>query len=194
MVNNTIDRRSLAEELVSKAAGIRLVLTDCDGVLTGGGVYYTAWGEELRRFSILDGMAVALLKEECIDAGIVSGEDSPIIRRRGDKLGMFPLGLGIRDKHAYVGAFLHEHGLGWNQVAYIGDDINDVGVMREIFGTGLTGCPPAAIQPVCRVADYKTVRQGGDGAFREFVDWILHLRKNTGSPRDHEMSHGQLQE
>ena len=168
---------------VKRAEAIRIVLTDCDGVLTDGGVYYAASGEEMRRFSVIDGMGVYLLKREHLRVGIVSGENSEIIRRRAEKLGLDPVALGISDKHGYVGSLLRSSGLEWHHVAYIGDDINDLELMKTLYGVGLTACPPHAVPEIAAVAEYRTTSPGGEGAFREFGDWIRTLRREY-SPGD----------
>ena len=89
----------MKEDFKHRAARIKLLLTDCDGVLTDGGVYYSASGEELKKFNLRDGMGVERLRNICnIDTGIMTGENSPIVSRRGEKLKMKHVYLGVKDK------------------------------------------------------------------------------------------------
>ncbi len=160
-----------------KAARIRLLLTDCDGVLTDSGVYYSAEGELLKRFSIRDGMGVERLRKLCgIDTGIVTGENSLIVARRAEKLQMKHLYLGIKDKLGCLREILQKHALMAEEVAFIGDDVNDLEVLQHV---GLSACPADALPAVKAVAHYVCEQPGGHGAFREFAEWIISLRTNT---------------
>ncbi|HEX8505426.1 MAG TPA: 3-deoxy-D-manno-octulosonate 8-phosphate phosphatase, partial [Hymenobacter sp.] len=98
-------------DLTARARRIRLLLTDCDGVLTDGGVYYSERGEEMKRFNIRDGMGVVRLREHGIATGIVTGETSPSVRTRADKLQIEELHLGIKDKPACLQEILVRTGL-----------------------------------------------------------------------------------
>src|SRR6202012_5862974 len=108
------------EQYKEKAAGIRLVLTDVDGVLTDNGVYYGESGEVLKRFSIRDGMGVERLRKLCgIDTGIVTGELSPSVSRRAEKLQITQLHLGVKDKLSLLATVMAGTGLGWGGVGFI---------------------------------------------------------------------------
>lgn len=161
---------------------IRLVLTDVDGVLTDGGVYYSAHGEELKRFDLRDGMGVARLREAGIDCGIVTGEDSPIVGRRAAKLGIEELHLGVTDKSAVLDRILERRALTAGQVAYIGDDVNDAEVMSRV---GFTGAPADAQPGIAALADHVCNAPGGHGAFREFIELILAARAGAAANRSH---------
>jgi 3-deoxy-D-manno-octulosonate 8-phosphate phosphatase (KDO 8-P phosphatase) len=162
--------------LMIRAAKIKLVLTDCDGVLTDGAVYYSSRGEEMRRFSVVDGMGVQLLRAQGIEVGIISGENSEIIRRRAEKLRLDPVFLGIESKLECAREIITERGLNAEHVAYIGDDTNDLPLMRFLHSSGLTGCPSNAHEQLFPFAHYQTARAGGHGAFREFANMILSCR------------------
>ncbi|NTU96370.1 MAG: HAD-IIIA family hydrolase [Chlorobiaceae bacterium] len=164
------------EEMKKRAERIRLVLSDNDGVFTDNGVYYSDRGEEMKRYSIRDGMGVERLREAGIDTGIMTGEVSPSISRRADKLGMKRLYLGVRDKYAMLGTVLDETGLSISELAYIGDDVNDLGIMRAIASEGLTACPRDATLFVEPHAHYRCQADGGYGAFRDFAEWLIGLR------------------
>lgn len=165
-------------ELMERACRIKLVLTDCDGVLTDGGVYYSELGERLKRFNIRDGMGVERLRRLAgIETGIVSGELSPSVPVRAEKLGITECHLGTKDKAATVLSILKRRGLTGDQVAYIGDDVNDLPAFTV---AGLTGCPGDAEEEVKAVADVVLVRPGGYGAFREFAELLLQSRVEPG--------------
>jgi 3-deoxy-D-manno-octulosonate 8-phosphate phosphatase (KDO 8-P phosphatase) len=163
-------------EQTRRASRIRLVLTDCDGVLTDAGVYYSERGEELKRFSIRDGMGFERLRRAGIAVAIVTGETSGSVVRRAEKLGAMGF-FGVVDKAARLPAVLDETGASLGEVAYIGDDINDLGVIAAVGGAGLVGAPADAMPEVRRVAHYVTEARGGRGAFREFAEWILRLAR-----------------
>ena len=109
--------------VVERARHVRLVLTDSDGLLTDNGVYYSPAGEEMKRFSIRDGMGVERLRVYAgVEVGIITGERSGAVQRRAEKLGITELHLGIRDKVAVLDELLARRSLTAEQVAYIGDD------------------------------------------------------------------------
>jgi 3-deoxy-D-manno-octulosonate 8-phosphate phosphatase (KDO 8-P phosphatase) len=165
-------------DFAARARQLRLVLTDCDGVLTDGGVYYSERGEELKRFNIRDGMGVERLRKLAgIETGIVTGEFSGSVSRRAEKLGITECHLGARDKAAVVRGILERLNLHSGEVAYLGDDVNDL----PAFGVvGLTACPADALDEVAAAAQVVLKRAGGQGAFREFAELVLRARGATG--------------
>jgi len=156
--------------LQQKAAKIKLVLTDSDGVLTDNGVYYGEHGEVMKRFSIRDGMGVERLKNIGIDTGIITGETSPSVRSRAAKLKITELHLGIKDKASLLKQILEAKKLNADEVAFIGDDVNDLGIITL---TGFTACPADAMPQVARRVDYICKNNGGHGAFRELAEYII---------------------
>lgn len=169
-------RRLTRKELRERAGAVRLVLTDNDGVLTDAGVYYGPAGEVFKRFSIRDGMAVRLLRAAGIETAIITGETSPSIRRRAEKLKMRFLYLGIEDKLMQLKNILASTKLSAREIAYIGDDVNDLGIIEAVRASGLTGAPADAMPRVARAVHYHCATAGGRGAFREFADWLIALR------------------
>jgi 3-deoxy-D-manno-octulosonate 8-phosphate phosphatase (KDO 8-P phosphatase) len=163
-------------EVQSRARRVRLVLTDCDGVLTDGSVYYGPLGEALRRFSVRDGMGVERLRDAGVETGILSGERSDTILRRAEKLALPHVFLGIRDKAAHLPTILAAAGVGLDEMAYIGDDRNDLGLMLLLAGDGLTAAPADAQPDVSNTVHYRCANPGGHEAFREFAEWILRHR------------------
>jgi YrbI family 3-deoxy-D-manno-octulosonate 8-phosphate phosphatase len=146
------------------------VLTDCDGVLTDGGLYYSDAGEEFRRFSVRDGLGMERLRALAgIETVIVTREDSAMIARRGEKLRVDVL-LGVREKLGRVRELVAGRGLTLAQCAYIGDDVNDLDLLRNV---GLSACPADGEQAVRQEVDLVCDRGGGYGAFRELAERIL---------------------
>jgi len=162
-------------KLADKARKLKLLLTDCDGVLTDGGVYYSAKGEELKRFSLRDGMGVERLRKFArMEVGIVSGEASPSLKKRAEKLRIHELHCGIRNKPGTLREIMDNHQLAPEEIAYIGDDSNDLEALSMV---GLSACPADALPEVAEMVDYVCRLKGGEGAFREFCDLIISLKK-----------------
>jgi 3-deoxy-D-manno-octulosonate 8-phosphate phosphatase (KDO 8-P phosphatase) len=165
-----------AEELRRRAKRIRLVLSDVDGVLTDGGVYYGPSGEALKRFSIRDGMGVERLRNAGVETGFVTGETSPSVAFRAEKLGVTSVHLGVRDKRGALPGILASAGVGPDEAAYIGDDVNDVPLLVALGEVGVTGAPADAMPEVRRIVHHVVPASGGHGAFRAFAEWILSLK------------------
>ena len=163
------------EIVKNKAAKIKLLLTDCDGVLTDAGVYYSANGEELKKFSLRDGMGVERLRTICqIPTGIITGENSAIVAKRAEKLQITMLHLGIKNKKEVVEKIVAAHNILLEQIAYIGDDVNDLEVLQMV---GLRACPNDAMDIIKENVDYVCALDGGKGAFREFAELIITAAK-----------------
>lgn len=164
------------KEVRRRARNILLVLTDNDGVLTDTGVYYGETGEVFKRFSIRDGMGVELLRRAGIETAIITSETSPSVKKRAEKLRMPYLYLGVQDKAQYLPQILEETHLQLENLAYIGDDVNDLQIMRTLAQEGLTAMPKDGMPIVRRVAHYHCKCNGGHGAFRDFAEWLLKQR------------------
>lgn len=179
MVNNPLlisssvflARFDFQHDLAQRVRRIRLLLTDCDGVLTDGTVYYGPDGEAMKRFHMRDGMAVERLRTLVgVDVGIVSGETSPSLQRRAAKLNISELHLGVRDKLPAVEQIAARRGLAWAEIAYVGDDVNDVAVMGMV---GLAACPADA-SPFARAAAHLVCQAaGGQGVLREVAELVI---------------------
>ena len=156
------------------AKSIKLIATDIDGVWTDAKMYYTEDGEYMKSFSTHDGMATALLKNEKIEIAILTSENSEIVNTRAKKLGIKYVYINEKEKLLRIQYLCNRLNINIHEVAYIGDDINDLEVLNNV---GLSAMPSNSpildqINP-----DYITKRKGGDGAFREFVDLIVKYRK-----------------
>lgn len=164
------------KEINKRSAQIKLVLTDNDGVLTDTGVYYSDSGEIMKRFSIRDGMGVERLRDVGIETGIITGELSGSVRTRAEKLKIQYLYLGIKDKLGRLDSILAETGLSTAEIAYIGDDYNDFEIINEINKFGLTAAPLDAMPKIVEAVVYHSQVKGGQGAFRDFAEWIMTHR------------------
>jgi YrbI family 3-deoxy-D-manno-octulosonate 8-phosphate phosphatase len=169
--------RLMGPELRTRAAAIRLVVSDVDGVLTDAGVYYDAQGEAMKRFSMRDGMGVELLRERGIRTALLTREQSPIVEARAKKLQVDALWSGQLDKREALPRLVQELGVSARAVAYIGDDVNDLGALGWVAEAGLAVCPADAVPQVMARAHFITACRGGYGAFRELCDLILHNQK-----------------
>jgi 3-deoxy-D-manno-octulosonate 8-phosphate phosphatase (KDO 8-P phosphatase) len=152
---------------------LRLVLTDVDGVLTDGTVLLLPGGGEAKAFNIRDGLGIALAHEAGLRTGIVSGRTSDTVTQRANELGMHLVRQGIRDKGAAFRAILQEEGLSPQEVAFMGDDVNDLPILTEV---GLSGAPADAAFEVRAQAFMVTDAKGGHGCLREFLEAILKAR------------------
>jgi 3-deoxy-D-manno-octulosonate 8-phosphate phosphatase (KDO 8-P phosphatase) len=171
------------DELKRRALRLKLVITDSDGVLTDAGVYYSERGEELKRFSIRDGMGFERLRNAGIAIAIMTGESSGSVLKRAEKLQARAL-LGVKDKAAYLERLVAEMGITTGEIAYIGDDVNDLGAMRAIAPRGLVGAPKDAMPEVKKAVHWISENEGGHGAFRDFAEWILALRRDEEPGRN----------
>lgn len=166
-----------AEELATRARATALLVTDVDGVLTDAGVWYGPKGEVLKRFSLRDGMGVARLRAHGVETAFMTGERSPAVAARARKLAIQRVWAGVRDKGAAFASALEETGLAPEAFAYIGDDVNDLPIMRAIAPHGLVAAPADAMPEVRAIAHYVCAAPGGHGAFRDFAEWLLRLRE-----------------
>lgn len=161
-------------EVRRRARAVRLLVSDVDGVLTDAGVYYSARGEELKRFSMRDGMGVERLRNAGIETAFVTREDSPIVVQRAHKLRVAHTHLAVRDKREFLERWLSKLAIPRSHVAYIGDDVNDREAMLFVAEEGLTGAPNDAMPEVLEVAHFRASLRGGYGAFREFAELLIN--------------------
>lgn len=162
---------------------IRLFLTDVDGCLTDGGMYYGASGEEMKRFCVYDGMGMVLLRKAGIKCGILTSETTEIVARRAKKLQLDYLFMGVgsqvkqgvKTKLETCKDICAELGIGLDQVCYVGDDINDIDLLTAIAKAGGLPASPANAMPSVKSIPNITIlsHRGGDGAIRELCDIIL---------------------
>lgn len=148
----------------------KLILTDIDGVWTDGGMYYDQLGNEWKRFNTYDSYGVLLAHQNEIPVGIITGESTEIVSRRAAKLKVDYLYQGVANKLKVALELCDSLGITIEQVAYIGDDINDIELLKH---AGISAAPQNAPEYIKKFAHQVTNKKGGDGAFREFVESIL---------------------
>lgn len=169
-------------ELKTRAQRVRLLLSDVDGVLTDGGVFYGPEGEAMKKFNIRDGMGVERLRDAGVEVGFITGETSPSVTRRAEKLKVARVYLGAKNKKEIIEGIVRDEGIALEEIAYIGDDMNDLEAMKIV---GLAASPGDGFVQVREVAHYNCRERGGEGAFREFAELILEIRmaeKESASP------------
>ncbi|MCX7768267.1 MAG: HAD-IIIA family hydrolase [Flavobacteriales bacterium] len=156
--------------VIRKLQKIRALVTDVDGVLTNGAVYYSAQGEMLKRFYIRDGMGFERLRLAGYPVVVVTGENSEVVHRRMEKLQVEHYFPGVRDKLSLLLDWSRRHGFEMRELAYLGDDVNDISAMQQC---GLKACPADAFHQIRSISDYICHRPGGHGAFREVAELLL---------------------
>lgn len=150
---------------------IKMLVMDVDGTLTDGHIYVGAEGELMKAFHVQDGYAIAhVLPEKGITPVIITGRKSRIVEKRAAELKIAHLHQGISDKLSKLKEVAAELGAEASEIAYIGDDVNDLDCIRWC---GVTGCPADAVPEVLEAAGYVCRREGGRGAVREFIDRFL---------------------
>tara|TARA_Y100000588_G_scaffold387349_1_gene484910 strand:- start:233 stop:718 length:486 start_codon:yes stop_codon:yes gene_type:complete len=149
---------------------IKLVATDIDGVWTDAKMYYTDNGDYMKAFSTYDGMATSLLKNKNIEVAILTAENSNIVKERAKKLNIKYVYINENEKLLRIKYLCNRLGITLDEVAYIGDDLNDLDVLKNV---GISAMPINS--PILNkfTPDYITKKTGGEGAFREFADLIL---------------------
>jgi YrbI family 3-deoxy-D-manno-octulosonate 8-phosphate phosphatase len=162
-----ISNRRIDNGIIS---GIKVFFADVDGTLTDGCTYYSAKGEELKKFNHKDGRGNYLLRKNNIKFGIITGEDTDIVLRRSEKINADFCFLGVGDKLSLLKSFCSEYNILLEEIAFIGDDTNDLEIIKNV---GLSFAVNDAMPEVKENAHLLCSRKGGDGAFREAVDYIL---------------------
>lgn len=153
-----------------KLTHVKLLAMDIDGTLTDGAMYYSSQGDSLKRFDTRDGMGITLLHLAGIQTAFITSEDTDIVRKRAEKLKINHVYLGIKRKNEVLSELCKKLGLRFDEVAYIGDDINDLPAFSI---AGVAACPSDAHTTVQQQADIICSRKGGYGAVREFSEMIL---------------------
>ena len=158
--------RSISE----KCKKIKIVLTDVDGVLTDGGMYYSKDGDIMKKFHTRDGMGVTLLRKNSIPTIIITKEKTPMVKKWSSKMKIKKLYDGIVDKESMIEVISKEFHVKAEEMAYIGDDINDIKLLELV---GFSVSPKDGIEFVRKKCDYICKKNGGEGVFREVADLIL---------------------
>lgn len=164
------------KEISSKLKKIKIVLSDIDGVLTDGGMYYTEDGMVMKKFFVKDGMGTTLLKKAGLLTGVISTDVSLINKTRAERLKMDFLYLGVWEKDKTLDEICEQTKLSPENIAFIGDDVNDLQILQKV---GFAACPIDAVDEVKKIVHYKCKNKGGKGAYREVVELILKYHKLT---------------
>ena len=162
-----------ADTIPLRAAAVRLLVLDVDGVLTDGRIVYTDAGDELKRFHVRDGTGLAVWRGLGLKAAVISGRTSKAVERRAAELGLAPVLLGRNDKAVALAEVFAYHGVRADEACGVGDDLQDLPVLRAC---GVAVAVADAVGEVRAAADYTTLTKGGAGAVREVIEWLLTLR------------------
>jgi len=160
---------------VSSLKRIRLFATDVDGVLTDAGMYYAESGDEWKKFNTRDGMGLKLLQRAGIITAIVTQERTKLVARRAEKLTIPEVHQGVMDKLSLIRGLAVRHGCSLEEVAYIGDDVNDLEALKAV---GFSATPADGIRQVADMVDYVCSKKGGEGAVREVIELILNAKSS----------------
>jgi len=160
----------MSADMQIKLKKIKLVVTDVDGVLTDGGMYYTENGEFMKKFNTRDSMGMELLLEKGIKTVLLTRENSKIVKKRADKIRIVDLYSGILDKKSTLAEIAKKYAVINHEIAYIGDDVNDIEIMKVV---GFAATPSDGTSKVKEISDYVCKAKGGEGAFRELADLVI---------------------
>ncbi len=171
IIEELLRRREMSSMKKGQFGKIKMFLTDCDGCLTDGGMYYSEKGDELKKFNTKDGMGFSLLKKRGIITGIITGENTRIAESRARKLHIDELYQGISNKMDVVKRLANKYHVELSEIAYVGDDINDVDVLENV---GFPCTVNNASDSVKKRAKYVSNLNGGEGAVRDIIEFILY--------------------
>ncbi len=168
-----ISKSKLIEDVLNRASNIKLLLMDCDGVLTDGRLYYSAIGEELKVFNVKDGQGLVSWHKAGFQSGIISGRNSQSVQKRATELGISFVKQNSRDKIKDFYDILDKSKLSAEQVAFVGDDTADINLLKIVgFSIGVAD----AVVEVLDIVHHITSKKGGYGAVREITDLLLKLK------------------
>ena len=163
----------LNQKIINQCKKIKLVITDVDGVLTDGGMYYSDKGEIMKKFNTKDGMGVELLLRNNIKTILMTKENSTIVKKRGKKLNVATTYVNIKNKELELEKICKKFNVKKNEIAYTGDDLNDYKIIKLV---GFSVTPANGINQLKEIVNYTSKINGGDGVFREVVDMILYAK------------------
>lgn len=162
-----------SEILKKKCRKIKLLISDVDGILTDGGMYYSEKGEVLKKFNTRDGMGIELLSKKGVKTILMTKENSNIVKSRAKKIKVAATYLGISTKEKHLTKICKKFSVNNEQIAYIGDDVNDLEIIKKV---GFSVAPDDAVFQVRKKVDYVCKTKGGDGVLREVADFILRYQ------------------
>tara|TARA_B100001750_G_C15394191_1_gene539086 strand:- start:227 stop:751 length:525 start_codon:yes stop_codon:yes gene_type:complete len=166
----SVDTIGILMKKMRKPRNVKILLTDVDGVLTDGGMYYNSKGDFMKKFHARDGMGVTLLRKKGIPTIIVTKEKTAIVRKWASKMKVAEIFDGIQNKEQIVDVICKKYKVATDQIGYIGDDVNDVELLKKV---GFSATPNDGISKVQKIVDYVCKKNGGEGAFREIADLLI---------------------
>lgn len=170
-----MNRQPESPELVGLAQNLRFLLLDVDGVLTDGGIILIGGDQEAKRFDVQDGMGITVARAAGLKIGIITSRNSEVVQRRAKELNIDEVIQGAQRKTDALDDLVTRHGVERSQLAYIGDDIQDIPIMERV---GIPIAVQNAVSAVKACSVYVTQASGGHGAVREAVEWLLDLRND----------------
>ncbi len=165
------------QSLIARMQKIKLLATDVDGVLTDAGMYYGSDGQEMKKFNTRDGLGLTLLRNAGFKLAIITSENSAIVANRAKKLRITDVFQGTFTKVEAMEELLKKYSLEWDEIAYIGDDYNDLALLARV---GFAATPADGTVRNKALAHYVTVKNGGEGCVREICDMILEAQGIEG--------------
>jgi YrbI family 3-deoxy-D-manno-octulosonate 8-phosphate phosphatase len=157
----------------NKCEKIKIVLTDVDGVLTDGGMYYTKDGDIMKRFHTRDGMGITLLRKKNIPTIIITKEKTLMVKKWSSKMKIEKLYDGVIDKESMIETISKKFHVNAQEMAYIGDDVNDLKILKKV---GFSASPNDGMELIKKECDYICKKNGGEGVFREVADLIMEYK------------------
>jgi len=164
---------TMNQKIRTRIKNIKLIATDVDGVLTDGGMYYSSNGDTLKKFHARDGMAISILKRNNIPTVIITKEKNQIIKKWSTKMHVDKLFDGVKNKEKIILKLCNIYNLSENNIAYIGDDVNDLEILGRI---GFSVTPKDGNLEVKKIVDYICKSSGGKGVLREVCDLIISVK------------------
>lgn len=152
---------------------IKLIVLDADGTLTDGKLYIDSVGNEMKAFNVKDGLAISQAIKFGINVAIITGKTSTIVEKRSKELGITEIHQGVKDKVAVLNSIVDRYSLSYDNVAYMGDDLLDMKVMKMCK---LSGAPKDSADEILKISNFISRKNGGDGAVREFIEMILKVQ------------------
>lgn len=157
--------------LKEKLENIKLLILDVDGTLTDGGIYITDQGQQFKKYNAKDGLGIMIAQKEGIEVGIISHSRSvEMVEKRAEMVGIKYCYVGREPKAEILAQWCKENNWKQEEVAFIGDDLNDLDIMEQV---GVTACPSDAVDKVKELVDVVLAKKGGEGCVREFIDLYL---------------------
>jgi YrbI family 3-deoxy-D-manno-octulosonate 8-phosphate phosphatase len=163
----------LIEKISAKCKKIKVMMTDVDGVLTDGGMYYTSKGDYMKKFHARDGMGVNILRRNKIPTIIVTKEKTSVVTKWAKKMSVYLVLDGVIKKEMIISKVCKKLKVKSHEIAFIGDDVNDLELMKKV---GFSATPFDGIKNAVKISDYHCKSSGGKGAFREVVDLLIQAK------------------